>query len=527
MLLAGAGVLIHDQWGLHRMNALIAAAEKEGPVTYEQIEAARRVWPDEENGALVIWALRDKLKTPIELRGQVSTEPSCEAWITMPVGFKPPAEGLAIEVVNQLGTSKVWVAEQIGDPLAIRIVSDQPNQLVTWWDPKTKNLSSDLETAQNIPPGERWNLELHTRLRGYLNDRMKVLGGIDRATKMKGGRLPFTIDSDPMLSMNQGLGSLRHAAQLIALRFLERLMAGEGTVLVPAVDAQMALQIMLADEPCLVGSLLRIAICDYAISMIQQGCGLSELSIAELDELTRQIAPMDIGDRLYWGMIGERAMMIGQARFLRGDSPKPNPKPPHSDWGTADKLFYRGRIAWNVDAAWAWQSHRISYAQNSEANLAAVHQAANEDQSWLEAPYYHFACVFSPVLERPFQFDVNLTARTRCTLAALAAERYRLQTGSFPESLDQLVPGYLEAVPIDPFDAQPLRYLRELDRVVIYSIGMDEVDHHAQLDPQRQQSDGLDTGFILLPPERRNRPAGPAPSAQPAAEGVMPPLPGS
>ena len=39
-----------------------------------------------------------------------------------------------------------------------------------------------------------------------------------------------------------------------------------------------------------------------------------------------------------------------------------------------------------------------------------------------------------------------------------------------PDSLDQVVPRYMPAVPLDPYDGQPLRYRKEADKFVVYSI---------------------------------------------------------
>jgi len=65
-----------------------------------------------------------------------------------------------------------------------------------------------------------------------------------------------------------------------------------------------------------------------------------------------------------------------------------------------------------------------------------------------------------------------LTART-----ALAIERYRLASGQLPGQLTDLVPTYLEHVPEDPFDGQPLRYRRLEKGYVVYSIGRDVRDN--------------------------------------------------
>lgn len=51
----------------------------------------------------------------------------------------------------------------------------------------------------------------------------------------------------------------------------------------------------------------------------------------------------------------------------------------------------------------------------------------------------------------------------------IALRRYERAKGSLPDRLDDLVPGFIEAVPADPFDGQPLRYSRE--RRIIWAVG--------------------------------------------------------
>ena len=46
----------------------------------------------------------------------------------------------------------------------------------------------------------------------------------------------------------------------------------------------------------------------------------------------------------------------------------------------------------------------------------------------------------------------------RLAIVALVLERFRLATGKLPENLEQLVPKYLESVPIDPFEGHPIHY---------------------------------------------------------------------
>ncbi len=65
--------------------------------------------------------------------------------------------------------------------------------------------------------------------------------------------------------------------------------------------------------------------------------------------------------------------------------------------------------------------------------------------------------------------------------AACALERYRLGTGDLPETLDMLVPEYLQEIPRDPMTNQPLKYRKiAADDFVLWSIGWDVVDDNAK-----------------------------------------------
>jgi hypothetical protein len=103
-------------------------------------------------------------------------------------------------------------------------------------------------------------------------------------------------------------------------------------------------------------------------------------------------------------------------------------------------------------------------------------------------------------------------ALIRTTVAALAAERFRLDHGSWPESLDQLVPKYLAAVPNDPFIPGPLKLKKLPDGLFIYSVGFDCRDDGGKINTKMRMRDGADLGFRLWHVASRRQPAGPKPS---------------
>ena len=68
-------------------------------------------------------------------------------------------------------------------------------------------------------------------------------------------------------------------------------------------------------------------------------------------------------------------------------------------------------------------------------------------------------------------------AALKQAVVACALERYRIQHDAYPESLQALVPGFLDKVPHDIVDGAPLRYRRLAStNFVLYSVGWNGQD---------------------------------------------------
>ena len=70
--------------------------------------------------------------------------------------------------------------------------------------------------------------------------------------------------------------------------------------------------------------------------------------------------------------------------------------------------------------------------------------------------------------------ELATIARGRQLRVAHALIRHEQKHGELPTTLDELVPAYLDAVPLDPFDEQPMRFDRK--GRAVYSIGLDLTD---------------------------------------------------
>jgi hypothetical protein len=96
-----------------------------------------------------------------------------------------------------------------------------------------------------------------------------------------------------------------------------------------------------------------------------------------------------------------------------------------------------------------------------------------------------------PQQRRAFKLSLeDLQSRARCAyrcatgqayadLARVACvlERYRLANGQYPEALEALAPKFIEKLPYDVINGQPLKYRQTKDgQFVLYSIGWNEID---------------------------------------------------
>lgn len=73
-----------------------------------------------------------------------------------------------------------------------------------------------------------------------------------------------------------------------------------------------------------------------------------------------------------------------------------------------------------------------------------------------------------------FKAKCELQVRLTALRLAVACRLYKMRHGQLPETLESLVPAFLDRVPRDPFDGKPFRYSPE--QAIVYSVGEDLKD---------------------------------------------------
>ncbi len=110
-----------------------------------------------------------------------------------------------------------------------------------------------------------------------------------------------------------------------------------------------------------------------------------------------------------------------------------------------------------------------------------------------------------PVFDNAHKQYLYAHTRAQETRLACTLESFRRAKGGFPEKLDELMPGFIDAIPKDVFDSKPLRYRRNADGGYdLWSIGPDRKDDGGKIDPEKGRDD-QDDWLWHMPGQPKNR----------------------
>lgn len=83
-------------------------------------------------------------------------------------------------------------------------------------------------------------------------------------------------------------------------------------------------------------------------------------------------------------------------------------------------------------------------------------------------------CLLLPNLNAILLKKCNMECSAAATRLILACKAYQIRMNELPDSLESLVPKYINSIPLDPYDGQPFKYSRP--KATVYSVGKDLTD---------------------------------------------------
>ncbi len=105
---------------------------------------------------------------------------------------------------------------------------------------------------------------------------------------------------------------------------------------------------------------------------------------------------------------------------------------------------------------------------------------------------YAMSASMMPSIDAVVRAHIRRAARLEITDALLAARRFQLREKRMPKDLTELVPDFLEAVPVDPFSPEnaTLKMVRRGNGICIYSVGINRTDEEGADLPEPGQATG-------------------------------------
>ncbi len=286
----------------------------------------------------------------------------------------------------------------------------------------------------------------------------------------------------------------RGAARYLSLDGMRGILEQDFQGVANALYAQLRLAGAVQPIPDVSSNYLQQGISQMFHEMLHQTLNRSRLPEGELRRIGEELRDLQfhVGESITRGYTGEMVLALTvmnrpvyATRVVPDDAPE--------DSQVSESMFGIGVLVSRFTGFGLFSS--IAYVRGMKTFIDAgdlpPHEAlrvkfpALQD---LEVSFLRtfFVSIMFPSRSR-YEIAAEIMARAVTAQAAIAIERYRRAHGNEPpETLEALVPEYLETVPADPFDGAPLRYRRLPEGYVVYSIGLNLQDDGGTERPERK-----------------------------------------
>jgi hypothetical protein len=309
-------------------------------------------------------------------------------------------------------------------------------------------------------------------------DRYRKALDASHAARRAGSVARFPIDFDDGIAMLiPHVQNLRSLNRLLQLDLEVKLAQGDREGAVEDLLSLIATSESLKNEPILVSQLVRIACLGVAIGALERTLAHHQLSDEQLARIQEALARQQLHDSLKRALRGEQFFLIHVTR-TNGSTGNPG-----ADWARALPFrgadMAKGMELWRkvLDASDEGMLETLTATQEMEKEIEAV------AGSPIDRLRYSTTVLLFPAVDAATKAFLRGEASARLAETGVACERYRLAHDKLPAKLDDLVPEFLPAVPLDPFDRQPLRYRVTESGALLYSLGVDQLDDGGLEDP--------------------------------------------
>lgn len=303
--------------------------------------------------------------------------------------------------------------------------------------------------------------------------------------------------SEPGRILLPHLANVRTVTLLLVLRAAAHLELGQSDEALRDFERAMRMCAALEREPFVMCQLVQISIQACTLGAVAQGCAKHQWEDRHLRRIEELLLPVNKSQTLAFSLHTEAAGHAEAWSKLRAN--RTSAERLVTDMaratGPGDEPVLKvtpefGRFVMRyAPAGWFFRALVHEQALLLDAATSTATDAERRRVHWQqqpktpEPPWFYLAW--------PLRSPHNAYVKTAAKCArlqtnldharlAVALERHWLRHRAYPERLDALVPEFLDRIPHDLFDGQPMRYRREGGQCfVLWSIGFDGKDDNA------------------------------------------------
>ncbi|MFM8360746.1 MAG: hypothetical protein ACKOET_19525 [Verrucomicrobiota bacterium] len=415
----------------------------------------------------------DRIRAGFRARGYPTTAAELDAWYR-PVPAASNAAPLVVEAVGQLR------------PLAGR-----------------KSPYVDAR-ADPLRRGEPWPADQRESLAALVRTNAEALGLLRAALERPESRYA--------VNLNQGFNAplphvdgVRLAARHLRAAAMAAVLAGDLDAAERRIEEQLKLAGTLAPEPLVISQLVRMAILQIAVQTLQDALSQGRFPADPLRRMAAAFAASVPRGAMERGLIGEMCLggdffrtPASQSGLVGGGAPSAVFLGAYGLLGlrAADEVYFLVTMRDMIEASPLEGPVRLGRMDEIEARLAR-----DRARRW---PVHLLSGMLLPAFTKFADKAASAEAMVVAAQVACALEGYRVaRAGTLPERLESLVPEWLAAVPADPFDGQPLRYLRQGAGYTVYSVGEDRKDSGGRERPRGGKPGPPESTDLTFTVERR------------------------
>jgi len=318
--------------------------------------------------------------------------------------------------------------------------------------------------AESLPPlGHRLEEAYAAKLEEFFQRIQPAMETIDRLGNYEGDIFQIDPSEDAYQEINNAydhFGALRQACRLKGEQALYQTMKGHTGKATESILIMLRVGRVIEDYPFPLAQYFSIGMDNLAAHSLKNALGLQTFKPKSLRQFEDAFSGINYQQRCYEAFRGERSIVADIQQFRRVKKiirPQSEAYTNRASW-----IGYHGWTLADLGQTIGYLNRIMTELKARPINYSRLEEI-NEQMDELTL-YPLTRMTLSPYLS-------SMAVICRCqgtvnsTRTAMALERYRLSKGQFPDTLDELVPAYLEEIPKDPADGAPLRYTGLLSTV--------------------------------------------------------------